>query len=464
MSNDYLLGLLKRRIIGKTLILIASLLIIYFLGCIYFANHYFLHTIINGVNVSLRTQEDADQIIKSYIDGYELRLLERNNETEIIKGQDIGMRVRKNNSISQIDHKQKSWNWVCALFMNQQYNVKDLYTYNKDEYKQKINELCCVKKDYIRPRNVSFRYLNGAYQVIQAEFGDKPDKSKLYKTVKASILQGKEELNLDANSCYENPRYTLSSSKTKKTAKLLNKYISAMIVYKIGNDTELLDGAMISRWLKVDDDIDVEINKKAVVDFVTSLGKKYDTVGIERKFTTFEGKIITIKGGLYGWKINRDSEVEAILNYISLGEVMEREPIYTQTALCQGEDDIGNTYIEINITRQHLWFYKEGKLITDGAVVTGNPNRGNATVLGTYMIVYKQKLATLKGPGYEVQVTYWMPFYGNMGIHDAKWRHSFGGEIYKHKGTHGCVNAPVYLAKKIYENIEEGIPVICYEE
>jgi lipoprotein-anchoring transpeptidase ErfK/SrfK len=61
-------------------------------------------------------------------------------------------------------------------------------------------------------------------------------------------------------------------------------------------------------------------------------------------------------------------------------------------------------------------------------------------------------------------VTYWMPFYGNIGVHDASWRHSFGGEIYKRVGSHGCVNAPLYLAKIIFEQISEGTPFISYEE
>ena len=62
------------------------------------------------------------------------------------------------------------------------------------------------------------------------------------------------------------------------------------------------------------------------------------------------------------------------------------------------------------------------------------------------MLNYKQKGATLKGPNYEAEVTYWMPFNGNIGIHDASWRYSFGGEIYKRNGTHGCVNAPIIFS------------------
>ena len=175
-------------------------------------------------------------------------------------------------------------------------------------------------------------------------------------------------------------------------------------------------------------------------------------------------KIIEVKGGFYGWRINRAAETMALMESIKLGETIEREPIYSQRASSRDKDDIGNTYVEINITRQHLWFYKNGKLITQGAIVTGNPNNGKATHCGTYMLNYKEMGSTLRGHNYEAEVTYWMPFNGNIGIHDASWRHSFGGSIYKRNGTHGCVNAPLYLAKKIYENIENGTPVICYEE
>ena len=111
-----------------------------------------------------------------------------------------------------------------------------------------------------------------------------------------------------------------------------------------------------------------------------------------------------------------------------------------------------------------MWFYKEGKVIAEGGVVTGDPRKGYSTLKGTYMINYKQKDAVLRGPGYEAKVNYWMPFNGNIGIHDASWRSSFGYNIYQNNGTHGCVNSPLSLAKKIYENIEAGTPVICYEE
>ena len=81
------------------------------------------------------------------------------------------------------------------------------------------------------------------------------------------------------------------------------------------------------------------------------------------------------KGGLYGWKINQDAET-ALFENITRGEIMKKEPIYAQIALFRGENEIGNTYLGINITKQHVWYYLDDKLVTNGPVVTGNPNRG----------------------------------------------------------------------------------------
>ena len=72
--------------------------------------------------------------------------------------------------------------------------------------------------------------------------------------------------------------------------------------------------------------------------------------------------------------------------------------------------------------------------------------------------------AVLIGDDYETPVTYWMPFIGELGIgfHDASWRSSFGGDIYKNSGSHGCVNLPVSAAEQLFNIVYDGMPVICY--
>ena len=210
--------------------------------------------------------------------------------------------------------------------------------------------------------------------------------------------------------------------------------------------------------------MNVVFNEKKTKEYLNELSSKYDTYGKTRSFKTTTGKTIDVVGGNYGWKIDKSKEFEELMENIKGGEKIKKKPVYIQEAWGTRENDIGNTYVEINLTNQCLWFYKEGKLIVQGDVVTGNISRGNATPQGTYILNYKQKNATLKGAGYSSDVKYWMPFNCNIGIHDASWRGSFGGSIYKSDGSHGCVNAPLYLAKKIYENIEPGTPIVCYKE
>ena len=464
MKNVDIKKLFKSKGTGNVIIFIALILLIYLLISIYFSKHSFFNTVINGVDVSLKTHEDIELIIRNHVKDYKLQLAERNGEIEEIIGRDIGMVYNEKNSIDKVYPGRSSFKWIISLLTEQKYYVGDLFVYNKENLENKISGLNCLNTDIIEPKNVRFKYTNGSYKVIDEVYGNKIIKDELYEDIEMSILKGVRKLDLNENLCYENPRFTLSSEETLETKNLLNEYVKAKITYKFGSEKETLDGNIISEWLSVNKNLKAVINEIAVMRYVKELSKKYDTVGIARNFKTSLGKIVEVSGGLYGWKINREAETKALLENIKHGNVFEKEPIYTQKALYRAENEIGNTYVEVNITRQHLWFYKNGKLITQGSVITGNPNRGHSTVLGTYMLNYKQKGATLTGPGYEAPVTYWMPFFGNIGIHDASWRYSFGGDIYMRRGSHGCINAPIYLAKTIYDNIKEGTPIICYEE
>lgn len=453
----------QKKVIEIFLIVLGSFIIIYLLISLYFMNHFFLNTVINNVNVSLKSYQNGEELMKAYSSKYALLLLERGDKTEVLNGAEIIYSFNDNNSLNKVHSAQKSFEWIFSLFKKNNYYVKDLFSFDKRVLIGKIEQLNCLKgKDL--PKNVSFEYIEGVFQTIKEEQGNMINIDRLKNAIWHSLLKGEIELDLEEKDCYEKPRYTRNSPKTSQTLQLLNKYTSTVITYTFGEASEIVNGNIINQWLIVDNNLDVEINARFVRKYVQSLSKKYDTVGVARKFKTALGKIVEVKGGLYGFRINQEGEVIALIEHICQGSSLVKEPLYTQKALGWGENEIGGTYVEINITRQYLWLYKEGKLLAQGAVVTGNPNRGNATVTGTNMLNYKQKGVSLTGPGYEVGVTYWMPFYGNIGIHDASWRHSFGGSIYKSRGSHGCVNAPKYLAKIIYENIKSGTPIISYEE
>ncbi|GFP74607.1 L,D-transpeptidase family protein [Clostridium fungisolvens] len=456
--------LFESKLTGNLIIVVSAFVLVYLVGAIYFSSHFFFNTEINGIDVSLKSHKEVEEIIKNGVKGYNLTLIERDGVKEEIVGQAIELKYNDKNSYFDVCRDINIFKWGISLFKKQRCYVEDLFAYNKVNLENRINQLGCLNKEIIEPKNVSFIYKDGSYEVVKEVYGNKINKANLEKAIEKSILRGETTLDLNEGLCYDNPKYTLNSDITAKTKKLLNEYISSRIIYLFGDKSEVLDSDTINKWLSVDDKLEVVVDEKALKEYVNALSKKYDTIGIARKFKTSVGKTLEVSGGFYGWKINRDDEAKKLLEIIKIGRTLEREPIYAQKGVTRGENDIGNTYVEINITQQHLWFYKNGKLVTQGDVVTGNPNVGNSTKLGIYMLNYKQKGSTLRGENYESDVTYWMPFNGNIGIHDASWRYSFGGDIYKSNGTHGCVNCPLYLAKTIFENIEPGTPIICYEE
>lgn len=234
------------------------------------------------------------------------------------------------------------------------------------------------------------------------------------------------------------------------------------ITYQFGDQSEVLDNDRILSWLKEQEDGSVAIDEQQAKAFVKELAEKYDTAYTHRTFHTTAGRDIQITQGDYGWRIDQEAETKHLLELLAAKQSAVCEPIYAQTAAVHAQNDWGTTYVEVSLTDQYLWLYKDGKCILESYFVSGNPNRGHATPKGIYGLTYKTRDAMLSGQGYDSKVKYWMPFNRNVGLHDAPWRKTFGGQIYKSNGSHGGINLPPANAAKIYENVDKNTPVIVY--
>lgn len=149
------------------------------------------------------------------------------------------------------------------------------------------------------------------------------------------------------------------------------------------------------------------------------------------------------------------------------GEVkMAKDDIFVPVLAADPEFQLGHglTYIDISIEKQRVILFENGRKVMESACVTGTPNRERATHYGSFRINYKQRNRILRGSQklYEAFVSYWMPFDGGIGLHDATWRGSFGGNIYKSNGSHGCINLPPAFAKQLYERVTVGMPVYVH--
>lgn len=272
---------------------------------------------------------------------------------------------------------------------------------------------------------------------------------------------------------YENEDVDTENANLKKEVDTLNTYATAKITYQFGSQTETLDIGTFHDWLTYSDG-NVSLDDSKVKAYVEQLAGKYNTRYKDRGFQTTGGSVVTIPSSHneYGYRINQDQEAAQIKTDLASGKEVTREPIYDSKNSYgnpvyygrNGVDDLNGTYVEVSISQQHLWFYKNGQLVVESDVVTGNTSAGHGTITGAFPIAFKVSPYTMSSAenGYVVNVQYWMPFYDGEGLHDASWRSSFGGTIYQTDGSHGCVNLPTNVAATIYNNCEPGMAVILY--
>ena len=317
------------------------------------------------------------------------------------------------------------------------------------------------------PEDARIDFNGVTYDLVREKEGTLLMADKAKEAIIQAVETGQTKVNLDQEGCYQNPSVRADSNQLLKTYERLNHFSSAKIEYDFGGEKLMLDGSTIHQWLSVDGDGYVSLNTDAVAGYVAELAAQYDTYGQVRYFETNDGSYVNVYGGTYGWKIDQAAETEQLISLIKDGRQLTREPIYAETAGTRENCDMGNTYIEIDLTRQHLWMYKDGVTIVESDFVSGDMSKpGRATPEGTFSLYYKKSPDVLKsdtpGDSYETPVTYWMPFNGGVGLHDAYWRDSFGGNIYQYNGSHGCINLPTQAAAQIYENIYAGYPIICY--
>lgn len=258
----------------------------------------------------------------------------------------------------------------------------------------------------------------------------------------------------------------------------INEYAGAGITYTFGEEKESYDLlAIADKFLDIEDG-KAEISSDKIEAFVQDLSDRYSTRYRDRTFTsTLAGEItIPAKYNDYGYTILEEDEAEQLREDIESRQHVEREPVYLEKNSWgnpyylrrNGYDDLDGTYIEVDLTAQHVWYYKDGEVYTETDCVSGDVTDDHGTRTGCFPLAYKESPSVLTGgegdSEYEEKVQYWMPFFEGQGLHDASWRSYFGGSIYRGSGSHGCVNLPTYAAGEIYNAVETGTAIIIFYE
>lgn len=441
------------------------ILILFFLVSVYYNTHFYSNTYINGVKVSNMTVSQVEDAINEEVKSYYLTLKGRNDLTGQIHGQNINLITIFDGSLTDLLDQQNSFMWPVSLFKPHHMEIGTMLEYKEEMLTEQIDKLVFFQdENVVEPENAHIsEYGENGFEIIPETQGTRVNRETLSEAIKNAIISLEPEISLEDANSYEVAEITSEDPALQEVLNELKKISGTKITYEFGEDVEVLDGSKINEWLSVDENNKVNLEPDKVKEYVDYIGKTYNSFGRTRTFTTSYGDVIEVKGGDYGWWLDRSTEVKQLTELILNGADQVKEPAYFQTAQQYGKDDIGNTYVEVNLTAQHLFFYKDGNLVVEADFVSGNLSKDYGTPTGTYPVQYKENDATLNGEDYSTPVKYWMPFNGNIGFHDASWRSTFGGKIYLTNGSHGCINMPPAAAKVMFENIKRGVAVLVYE-
>ena len=410
----------------------------------YFHDHFYPGTVINETNFSLGTADAAEEKIKEDAEDYLLAIHDREDRVTYISGKDIDYHYESDGSIQKVMDEQNSMLWPLYISKDHSHTVNVKLTYDESKLVKLVEGMDCFKEENIeKPEDAYLKYTDNGYEIVPEKKGNQPLEEQIMLDVKAVIEERQAVLKLN-DSDYMQPAVTSEDPKLQEKLQVTEKYKNMSITYETEGSEQVLDGQTILSWLTINDDLSVTVDPDMAASYAQQLASKYNTYAATRSFVTTNGDTIKIGGGDYGWVIDKKGEAARIIEDIEKGESVTREPEYEQRAFVEGADDIGNTYM------------------MDSDLVSGNLNNGNGSPDGVFKIISRQSPATLVGEDYESDVTYFMPFAYNVGLHDASWRSNFGGSIYKNSGSHGCINLPYDAADTIYKNVELGTPVVAY--
>ena len=435
---------------------------------------FFPNTIINAIDCSGKTVEEVEEIIRNNVEDYEISVKFRDGETLVIGGSDIDYKYNKNNDISDILENQNIMGWYQESRKPKEYTVTSSTSFDEEKVSQLLS--ACAELEPIHqtaPKDAYMDYKDGKYGIVKEEQGNKLDEEILTAAVVGAISSGIEELSAEETGAYAEPAITSDNEKLVKQVEQLNQYVGASITYLLPQGNKVLDGPTMIEWLEQDEEgnysKDEDAFKAKLKEFVAQLAEETDTLGDMVDFKSTYGTVVQVKTVDVGWKVDQAKELETLTANIENGECVEREPEYKTKMSTTENGGFGNTYIEADLTSQHVYFYKEGKLVWSSDCVSGKMTKDRYTPSGVYLLDYKTTDRDLKGEklpngeySYVSHVNYWMPFYGGYGFHDATWRSKFGGTIYNYSGSHGCINLPKSKAGTLYELIDKEVPIVIF--
>lgn len=444
-------------------------LICYFAVVCFYKDVFMINTWINGIYCTGKSVEEVNTELLLQTKAPFLTIINRDGETGIIDMAEVAYQEDYTMSLQAQKENQNPWLWPIEVVKKKDISLLPQRTWDEGALKQQISELDIVKKEIADDLQVKIVKGDSGYELYDNLY-DVMQPDLLADYVNKSFVNGEMTVKMQLSDAYRDMPPTSKQEEIREQWARLQEYLDCGIVYDMGAEKISIDHKIASEFVLVDEDGRFILNEQgefqmdelAVELFIDDLVKEYNTVGGVLDFNATRGETVQVEYVTYGTELDAETEKAYLKEAFSQRIREEHVPKYLQEGYARGKNDIGDTYIEVDMGMQKLYAYKNGELLLETDIVTGNMKRKWNTPEGVNFVYNKQKNRTLRGPGYATPVDFWMPVKGSIGLHDADWRKEFGGEIYLTNGSHGCVNIPPEVMPTIYEEYEIGTPVIMF--
>lgn len=429
----------------------------------YYSSHFFPKTVINGLNCAGLSVDQVKEKIQSQILSYTLTLEERGGQTEQLTGDQLQLKYVDDRKVEALMEEQNPFTWPIYIVKQNNHEMAANISYSEETMTQLLDALQCFQPENVTaPEDAKITDNGTAFEITPEVEGNTLKREEAEQAVREAIDTGKSELNFEEAGLYEAPSVRSDDETLNNQVTQMNSLTAANLTYDFVDRQYVVNRDVIKEWLTQDAEGNYTIDETQAAAWVRQMAYETDTFGLAHTFKTSLGPTIELKaGGDYGWVINKDKTTAALVEAVKAGTQGAIEPVYLYSANDRSQNDIGGTYVEICISQQKMWCYKDGQLVVETPVVTGSHATGYDTPAGSVWAIDGKK-SDYDFTLYTAHVMFWLPFNDQVGIHDSSWRSEYGGDIYLTNGSHGCVNTPYNAAEKIFNTVGIGDPVIVY--
>ena len=446
----------------------------------YYADGFSYGTYINGVYCTGKSVDQVNAELSGTREQMPIKV-SIHDRTYEIKPSDIDYRYDYGQPLADFLASQNSYMWGMNISNAVNHVVEPVTTYDPDKVRAIVEawNLGSIGA----PHNVYMYLTENEGYVLRDGKAKEIDSDKVFKAITEALDndafvdvtdeegRGLHTLCIDSDAMLNVPEYTDEELGRLDLYTKIKEFEDKRIIFTLNDGsvkklgpTEVI--GLVSKDVSglpyLDDKGQIAIDEKSVGDGISKVLEPYNTYQ-NHYFKTHNGDTVHVTKGTYGSEVIIDEHILPLYEALSRGDESYIKRLdYKRRATVSGPDDIGDTYLEISIDEQHLYYFEGGELKLDSDIVTGNHSHGSDTPKGVYDVFYMQRNRTLVGANYRSFVKYWINFAHHIGVHDASWRDEYGGDIYLHSGSHGCVNTPEEKVAELYDMIKLGTPVIVY--